>query len=164
MKLYYKFDEMKNSYFDIDLEGEYFIKIQQFFCSIIIKSASILSNQSENFKKFEDVSLDESSFQSKTLFEFSKEIELKFKENLNLKEKSNLLKEIINAILSMKLNIPQFYFKTKSNFHVQLEVDIDNNFYNGKPITTTIGKSIVIKASGLITSTNKAGLIILIHH
>jgi hypothetical protein len=147
VKLFYKFEKISTSYFDIDNEGESFIQTQKYLCSIMIRSVSFLIDQTENFKDFQNIEIEGSN----SLIEFSNKIDSNLNSNLKLFERCQLLKEIVINILQRKLTIPRYYFQTKSTFNVQLEFEIDNNFYNGKIIQTTIEKSIVIKASGLIT-------------
>jgi hypothetical protein len=151
IKLFYKFEKMSTSYFDIDKEGEAFIRTQQNLCSIMIRSVSFLIDQRENFKDFHNIEIESST----SLIEFSNKIDSHLNSNLTLFERCQLLKEIVINILQRKLTIPRYYFQTKSNFNVQIELEIDNNFYNGKIIQTTIEKSVVIKASGLITFPSK---------
>jgi hypothetical protein len=147
VKLFYKFEKISTSYFDIDNEGESFIQTQKYLCSIMIRSVSFLIDQTENFKDFQNIEIEGSN----SLIEFSNKIDSNLNSNLKLFERCQLLKEIVINVLQRKLTIPRYYFQTKSTFNVQLEFEIDNNFYNGKIIQTTIEKSIVIKASGLIT-------------
>ncbi|EFC38596.1 predicted protein [Naegleria gruberi] len=150
-----KFNDMINSFFDIDHNSARLLGLQALMCRVLAKSISTIMVEqhiphpvfSKIIQSNTDSKLDPLYVQCEHILSQIEKYEQKKSINSYL-----VIHQILNALLRISTPIPQFFFTTTSNTALKLEIEINNNhnIFN-RPISGILGQGLVAKFSGYIT-------------